>query len=187
MSAAAPRSPLTVYALRRDGFTNEITLTLADAPQGFRLTGAKVPANQDQVRLTLQAPPAATDEPVRLSLEGRAFIQGQPIAHPAVPAEDMMQAFAYRHLVPAKELDVDRVRTLHEPDAAEDPQRHAGQDSCGRNRSRSRQRARRRVGKPVPAGAKRTAGGHRPGKVSPVSEGTEIELRSDAAKSQARP
>ena len=98
--------PLTVYALRRDGFTNEISLALQDAPKGFRLTGAKVPANQDQVRLTLQAPPAPTEEPVRLSVEGRAFVQGHPIVHPAVPAEDMMQAFAYRHLVPAKELDV---------------------------------------------------------------------------------
>jgi hypothetical protein len=98
--------PVTVYALRRDGFTNEINLELADAPKGFRLTGAKVAANQDQVRLTLQAPPAATDDPVRLVVQGRAFVQGQPVVHLAVPAEDMMQAFAYRHLVPAKELDV---------------------------------------------------------------------------------
>ena len=64
--------PLTVYALRRDGFTNEITLDLEDAPAGFRLMGAKVPANQDQVRLTLQAPPAPNEEPIRLALEGRA-------------------------------------------------------------------------------------------------------------------
>ncbi len=36
-----------------------------------------------------------------LRLEGRATIQGREVVRPAVPAEDMMQAFAYRHLVPA--------------------------------------------------------------------------------------
>jgi hypothetical protein len=95
-----------VYALRRDGFTNEIALSLQDAPAGFKLSGAKIPAGQDQVRLTLLAPPSPTDKPVPVSLEGRAMIQGHAVVHTAVPAEDMMQAFAYRHLVPASELDV---------------------------------------------------------------------------------
>jgi hypothetical protein len=98
--------PLTVYALRRDGFTNEIAIALKDAPDGFTLCGAKIPAGQDQVRLTLSAPPKPTVEPLRLSLEGEATIEGKQVIHPAVPAEDMMQAFAYRHLVPAHELDV---------------------------------------------------------------------------------
>jgi hypothetical protein len=98
--------PLTVYALRRDGFTNEIALTLQDAPTGFKLNGAKVPANQDQVRLTLLAPATPTEKPIPLALDGRAMIQGQAVVHRAVPAEDMMQAFAYRHLVPALEMDV---------------------------------------------------------------------------------
>jgi hypothetical protein len=39
-------------------------------------------------------------------LEGRATIQGREVARLAVPAEDMMQAFAYRHLVPASDLKV---------------------------------------------------------------------------------
>jgi hypothetical protein len=34
------------------------------------------------------------------------MIQGKEVVHLSVPAEDMMQAFAYRHLVPAKEMDV---------------------------------------------------------------------------------
>ena len=97
---------LTVYALRRDGFSSEIALALKDAPPGFALAGAEVPANQDQVRLTLSAPPTPTQAPISLSIEGRATIQGRQVVHPAVPAEDMMQAFAYRHLVPAKELEV---------------------------------------------------------------------------------
>ena len=102
----AVSTPVTVYALRKDGFTNEIDLILKDAPPGFAVTGSKVPANQNQVRFTLTASPAAGGRPVPISLEGRATIDGCEVLRPVVPAEDMMQAFAYRHLVPAKELDV---------------------------------------------------------------------------------
>jgi hypothetical protein len=96
--------PITVFALRKDGFSNEIALVLRDAPQGFALAGARIPANQDQVRLTLTAPAAASREPTSLVVEGRATIEGRRVTRQAVPAEDMMQAFAYRHLVPADEF-----------------------------------------------------------------------------------
>ena len=91
--------PVTVYALRKDGFAGDIALRLKDAPQGFTLSGGLIPAGEDKVRLTLTVPPQRTPAPVRLHLEGHT---GQ-LTHIAVPAEDMMQAFAYRHLVPAKE------------------------------------------------------------------------------------
>lgn len=96
--------PLTVYSLRRDGFSGEIALGLKDAPRGFALSGAHIPAGQDKVQLTLTAPPSQRSEPFDLTLIGVATVQGKQVAHIAVPAEDMMQAFAYRHLVPAKEL-----------------------------------------------------------------------------------
>jgi hypothetical protein len=54
----------------------------------------------------LKAPAQPINKPVALSLEGSAVIQGQLVVRAAVPAEDMMQAFAYRHLVPMKELNV---------------------------------------------------------------------------------
>jgi len=98
--------PLTVYALRRDGCTNAISLALTNAPAGFKLTGATVITTQDQVQVTLSAPPAPTAEPLPIQLVGRATIDGAAVVHPATPAEDEMQAFAYRHLVPAKELDL---------------------------------------------------------------------------------
>jgi hypothetical protein len=98
--------PVTVYALRKDGFADEIALSVKDAPPGFTLGGSQVPAKQDQVRLTLTVSATAPKEPLRLHLEGQATIQGREVTHPVVPAEDMMQAFAYRHLVPSKELKV---------------------------------------------------------------------------------
>ena len=95
--------PITVYALRKDGFAGDIALRLKDAPSGLVLSGASVPANQDKVRLTLTVPPNRMEKPFNLHLEGRGTIQGREVRRPGVPAEDMMQAFAYRHLVPAKE------------------------------------------------------------------------------------
>jgi hypothetical protein len=102
-------TPLTVYALRKDGFAGEIELFLTKAPAGFLLNGARIPPNQNQVRLTLSAPMVAPVGPVELELEGQAEIQGQTVDRLAVPAEDMMQAFAYRHLVPSQDLMADVV------------------------------------------------------------------------------
>jgi hypothetical protein len=99
--------PVTVYALRRDGFSGAIALQLKDAPAGFTLSGAVIPDGQDKVRLTLTAPRSQVN-PRLIQLEGRAAIPGKKggageLRHTAVPAEDMMQAFAYRHLVAEKE------------------------------------------------------------------------------------
>ncbi len=96
--------PLTVYALRRDGFDGDIALELRDTLPGFALSGAWVPGGQEVVRLTLTVPPAPSREPLRLQLAGRATIEGNDVQRLAVPADDVMQAFAYRHLVQAKEL-----------------------------------------------------------------------------------
>ena len=97
--------PVTVYALRKDGFTNAIDLQLKDA-DGFSLSGARIPANQDKVQFTLKASPQAAGKMFHPLVEGSALVAGQTVSRTAVPADDMMQAFAYRHLVPAQELDV---------------------------------------------------------------------------------
>ncbi|MGN6555263.1 MAG: hypothetical protein ACTHLW_16270 [Verrucomicrobiota bacterium] len=102
---AGMSAPVTVFALRRDGFTNAIQLDFNDAPTGFSLSGARIPENQDQAKFTLKAV-LAEENPVAISIEGNALIDGKRVSHLATPAEDMMQAFIYRHLVPSKELAV---------------------------------------------------------------------------------
>ncbi len=101
---------LTVVALRKDGFLDEIALTLKNAPPGFALSGGKVSAEKDEVKINLKVPPRPLKAPVSLRLEGRAVIAGRQVVHQAVPADDRMQAFSYRHLVPAKDLMVAIVR-----------------------------------------------------------------------------
>lgn len=98
--------PITVFALRKDGFNGEIELGLHDSSRAFGLSGARIPAGQNKIRLTLTTPATPRVEAYPVSFVGRATIGGKKVVHAAVPAEDMMQAFAYRHLVPAKEMKV---------------------------------------------------------------------------------
>ncbi|MBN2312561.1 MAG: hypothetical protein JXM79_01440 [Sedimentisphaerales bacterium] len=96
--------PIRIHALRKDGYNGPIDIVLQEVPRGFELSGGRVPAGCDQVRMTLRAPAKAPDQPVVLKLEGRANIGGQTIRRPVVAADDVMQAFLYRHLVPAREF-----------------------------------------------------------------------------------
>jgi len=97
-------APMWVYALRRDGFEGEIELALKEAPAGFRLDGGRIPPGRGSVCVTLTAPAKPLAEPAPLQLEGRASIGGEKVVRAALPCEDAMQAFLWRHLAPAQEL-----------------------------------------------------------------------------------
>jgi len=93
--------PLTVHAIRRDGFTGEIAVKLKESLAGFALDGALIPAGQDRVRMTLTVPQVHLEAPYTLAFEGHATIAGREVRRAAVAADDRMQAFYYHHLVPA--------------------------------------------------------------------------------------
>ncbi len=95
--------PFTVFAARKDGFDGDITLRLAGSLRRYTLSGARIPAGQEKVQLTLGAPTGRPGLPEALMLEGAATIGGVQVRRAAAPAEDRMQAFAYRHLTPAQE------------------------------------------------------------------------------------
>ncbi len=97
-------STVSVYAIRKDGFTGDIKLRLKDPPEGFSSVPVTMTAKQEVVRFTVKTDLTETKDPVTLVVEGRAKIGDQGVAHEAVPAEDRMQAFLWRHLVPAQEL-----------------------------------------------------------------------------------
>lgn len=98
---------LTVHALRTDGFDGEIALQLKGGPSGFELKNASIPAGKDSADIALSVPSTITEEPVALAIHGTAEVEGELVEVDAVPAEDMMQAFIYRHLVPVDTLLVD--------------------------------------------------------------------------------
>ena len=97
---------LTIYAMRRDGFAGPIKVSLKEPPPGFSASPVTLSATQTVARLTLKTSLVAAQDPVTLSVMGSARIGGQDVARQAVPAEDRMQAFLWRHLVPAKDLKV---------------------------------------------------------------------------------
>jgi hypothetical protein len=97
-----------VHALRNDNFAEDIELALVDPPSGFWLSGAVVPGNADRVQLTLTVPPTPPQGPVVLDMIGRARGKGNgaSLTRPAVPAESMMQAFIWNHLIPVEDWSV---------------------------------------------------------------------------------
>lgn len=102
-AAAGAHVPLRVHVLRNDGFDGEIRLSLKDAPEGFSLHGGRIPAGVSQTRVTLAVPqrhPGGVISPVLLGAAGSG---GGTVTREALAADDAMQAFLWRHLLPAKE------------------------------------------------------------------------------------
>jgi hypothetical protein len=116
---AGTTTAIWVHALRKDGFDGDIDVILKDAPAGFELSGGRIPAGRDRVRVTLTVPFKTPAKPVTLQLKGRAVIGGQTIERLAVAADDVMQAFLYRHLVPAQEFLVNIQKTKWAPPPVE--------------------------------------------------------------------
>jgi hypothetical protein len=97
--------PICVYAIRRDGFDGRIDVQVK-SPSGFQLEGGRIPAGCNRMRMTLKAPRSLSGRPVVLELEGVAEVDGRPVRRSADPADNVMQAFLYRHLLPAQDLMV---------------------------------------------------------------------------------
>jgi len=97
-------TPVTVYAIRKDGYDGPITLRLKNPPKGFSAREVTIKPGSEKASFTIQTSLPKIKDPVPLTLEGYAHISGKEITAIAVPAEDWMQAFLWRHLVPAQEL-----------------------------------------------------------------------------------
>ncbi len=95
---------VTVYALRKDGFDGPIKLAFTDLPPGLESSGVTLPAQKEVVGLSVKTSLTEMDKPVDLTVVGTATIGGRDVVHAAVPAEDRMQAFLWRHLLPAETL-----------------------------------------------------------------------------------
>jgi len=109
------RGSFEIYAIRRDGFDGPIHLTLKTS--GFEAKPVTLPAGEEKVRMTVQCVRKNKRGTTPLTVIGTAQIDGEKVSHEAVPSEDSMQAFLWRHLVPAQEL----LAYFHEP--LDDPRR----------------------------------------------------------------
>ncbi|NUQ64115.1 MAG: PPC domain-containing protein [Pirellulales bacterium] len=118
-------NPVTVYAIRKDGFSGPISLGLKEPPKGFSSAPVTLPGTQAIGRLLVKTDLAEAKEPVSLVVEGRAKVGDREIAREAVPAEDRMQAFLWRHLVPAEDFKV----LVYDPSYTPTPKRIANEEA----------------------------------------------------------
>jgi hypothetical protein len=102
--AAGGIIPIEVFALRKDGYEGPIEVVLKEPDKGFRIGGGTIPAGRGKILMTLTAPDEIKPGPVDLKLEGHAKIGDKIVKRSAVGADDTMQAFLFRHLVPAQKL-----------------------------------------------------------------------------------
>ncbi|AQT67876.1 putative subtilase-type serine protease precursor [Anaerohalosphaera lusitana] len=95
--------PVWVYVLRKDGYSGPIDISVK-GDLGFELTGGRIPAGADRVCMSLRAGNELKGGMIDIEFEGSAMIGEETVVRTAVGAEDMMQAFLYRHLVPTQEI-----------------------------------------------------------------------------------
>ena len=94
----------SLRALRLEGFDGAVDLTAKNLPPGFEMSTATIPEGSDTTRFTITAPKEISTQAISPEIIGTATIDGMSITRTAVPVDDQMQAFLYRHLVPAQEL-----------------------------------------------------------------------------------
>lgn len=95
---------VTVFAIRKDGYEGPIALSFKELPNGVTSGGATLGAKQETVGLGVKTTLTEMEKPVHLTVTGKAKIGDREIVHEAVPSEDKMQAFLWRHLLPAEDL-----------------------------------------------------------------------------------
>lgn len=95
---------LTVQAIRAPGFVAPIDLTFGNLPEGIQVRGDRIPKGQSVVRLTFTAPPTLTGDLILPTLTGTATVADQKITRVAQPAQEVMQAFIYKHRPVTEEL-----------------------------------------------------------------------------------
>jgi len=95
---------ITVHAIRKDGFTGPIGFQIKEPASGFSVSGGPLTGTQTVARLTVRTTLSTTEKPIPMVIQGVSANAGATLVRDAVAAEDRMQAFLWRHLVPAQDL-----------------------------------------------------------------------------------
>lgn len=95
---------IEVFAIRKDGFDGPIRLQLEQQGSALSAQPVTLPAGQEKITFNVQSSRKNSSEIISAAITGTAITGNGSLAHPAVPSEDWMQAFLWRHLVPAQEL-----------------------------------------------------------------------------------
>ncbi len=99
---------IRVFAIRKDGFEGPIRLSARGLPEGFTATSPTLSKDQTNTAIGLRTG-RRDNAGLRVfdfKVVGKADTPRGEITRFAVPSEDRMQAFLWRHLVPAEEDSV---------------------------------------------------------------------------------
>lgn len=94
----------TARAIRSDGCTQPIHIQCTHLPEGFSMSTAYIQENDNITRFTITAEKTISEQTFSPEITGTARVGTNSITHTAAPVDDQMQAYLYRHLVPAKNL-----------------------------------------------------------------------------------
>jgi hypothetical protein len=95
---------MTVDALRKDGFAEEIKVTMDGLPKGFVMSEAVIPTGQDQARFTITAPLDAAIGVCVPQVSGSAKLGDATVTRQAFSADAVQQAFGLTYNVPTREF-----------------------------------------------------------------------------------
>ena len=75
---ATKEAILTLTIVRQGGFTDEVTLTPIDLPEGFTTEAVTIPVNETEVKVPLTALGSLADKTYQFKFRGAATINGKP-------------------------------------------------------------------------------------------------------------
>jgi hypothetical protein len=78
---------LTLTVVRQGGFTDEITLTPIDVPEGFTTEAVTIPANETEAKVPLKALSSLTPETYEFKFRGDVMINNKPFEQDSPPVK----------------------------------------------------------------------------------------------------
>ena len=99
VSRLGTRQPITMHVERQGGFTGPVVLL---ETEDFRFENGYIPGGTNEAKVIFVGK-TRDEKPLRpIGLRAYADVNGRPHVVDVVPADECMQAFAWRHLLPAR-------------------------------------------------------------------------------------
>jgi uncharacterized protein YdeI (BOF family) len=90
-------SPIKAFIIRKDGFKGAVQLSLKDNKDKISLINNTIPENSSSAQLVLKASKQEVKKPISISFNATS-VDGKIVSN-VLPADQLMQAFLYQHLV----------------------------------------------------------------------------------------
>ncbi|MBO4428151.1 MAG: PPC domain-containing protein [Bacteroidales bacterium] len=97
----------TVQMNPKQNFRGAVDISVSGLPHGFKVAGNRIEQFKKKTFVSITAPEGAEKGTIMPKVTGTAEMNNTSVTRDAVPAESMMQAFYYTHLMPMEEFRVE--------------------------------------------------------------------------------